>query len=218
MNIVKKIIVVLIGTFIIGLGIAFTTYSKLGQDCLAALVFSIHYLIDLPFFTYSVCYFIINGIFCILVLIFSKDKIHIGSILNFTLTGICVDLCIYLFSLIKMDTDIFVLRALYSFIGISLISLGIALYGSVNLGLAPYDALPFIINKVFKKIKYSIGRMIVALVCIIVAFVIGVLILNRSDIININTLLASVLLSVEIPIFSKMIHKNIIKTDINIFN
>ena len=218
MSYIKKIIVVLIGTFIIGLGIAFTKFSNLGLDCLAALVYSFHYLIDIPFFSYSICYIIINGIFCIIVLIFLKGKIKLGSIINFVLTGVCVDICIILMSCIKMETDIFVIKVLYSLIGISLISFGVALYGGVSFGLAPYDALPLIITKLMPRIKYSIARIIVALILIIIAFIIGVLILGRADIININTILASVLLSIQIPIFSKMINKNILKINDDVFN
>ena len=213
----KKIVIILIGTFIIGLGIAFTTLSKLGLDCLAALVFSIHYLIDIPFFSYSVCYIIINGIFCILVLIFLKDKIKLGSIINFVLTGVCVDICIILLTFIKMETDTFIIRVLYSLIGISLISFGVALYGGVNYGLAPYDALPLLITKLMPKVKYTFARIGIAVILIIISFIIGVLILKRSDIININTLLASILLSIQIPIFSKTINKTILKTGEAVF-
>ena len=217
MSIFKKIIIVLIGTFIIGLGIAFTKVSNLGLDCLAALVYSFHYLIDMPFFSYSVCYIIINGIFCILVLCFLKGKIKFGSVLNFVLTGVCVDICVILLSLVKLETNIFVLRALYSIIGISFISFGVALYGGVNYGLAPYDALPMVVTKFFPKLKYSVARILIAIILIVISLIIGVLILKRSDIININTLLASVLLSIEIPIFSKFINKYILKTSENIF-
>ena len=52
---------------------------------------------------------------------------------------------------------------------------------------------------------------------IIISLIIGVVILKRSDIININTLLASVLLSIEIPIFSKFIGKRILKTNERVF-
>lgn len=217
MNIFKKIIIVLIGTFIIGLGIAFTKFSNLGLDCLAALVYSFHYWIDIPFFTYGVCYIIINSIFCILVLIFLKGKIKLGSIINFVLTGFCVDICVFLLTLIKLETNIFIIRVLYSLIGISFISFGVALYGGVSFGLAPYDALPMLISKVFPKIKYGVARMIIALVLIFISLIIGVLILRRSDIININTLLASMLLSIQIPIFSKFINNRILKTNDHTF-
>ena len=51
MSYLKRIIYVLLGTFCLGLGVAFIKLSGLGQDALSALVFSIHYLIDLPFFS-----------------------------------------------------------------------------------------------------------------------------------------------------------------------
>ncbi len=207
----KKIILVLIGTIILGLGISFTTISTLGQDPLSAMVFSLSYLIDLPFFSYSTCYIIINVIFFILIYIFLKDKLNIGSVINFLLTGIVADVGIYLLLKINIQSTKVIIQIIYSLIGITLMSIGVAIYGAANLGLAPYDALPLLITKINHKFKYTISRIIIAGACALIALIIGVLILKRTDLIHINTILSTILMSIQIPICSKIINKYLLK-------
>ena len=90
---------------------------------------------------------------------------------------------------------------------------GIALYGGANLGLAPYDVMPILINKVFKKISYGTSRIILDVTVTTLALIIGVIILKRTDIININTILMLCLVGTILPYFSKFVNKYIIKND-----
>ena len=211
MSFLKKIIYVLLGTFCLGLGVAFIKLSGLGQDALSALVFSIHYLIDLPFFSFTVCYLLVNSIFLILTIICKRDKINIGSILNFALTGLSCDICMYLIKFINIETNILIINLIYSLAGIAIMVFGIALYGGANYGLAPYDVMPILINKVFKKLNYGKCRIILDITVTTLALIIGVLILRRTDIININTVLMFCLVGSILPFFSKFVNKYIIK-------
>lgn len=213
MSYLKRIIYVLLGTFSLGFGVALIKLSGLGQDALSALVFSIHYLIDLPFFSFTVCYLAVNSIFLILTIIFKRDKINIGSILNFALTGVCCDICMYLFGLLNLQSNLLIINLVYSLLGICIMVFGIALYGGANLGLAPYDVMPILINKVFKKISYGTSRIILDVTVTILALIIGVIILRRTDIININTILMLCLVGTILPYFSKFVNKYIIKND-----
>lgn len=213
MSFLKRIIYVLLGTFCLGLGVAFIKLSGLGQDALSALVFSIHYLIDLPFFSFTVCYLAVNSIFLILTIIFKRDKINIGSILNFALTGVSCDIFMYLLGLLNIESTSIVINLIYSLLGICIMVFGIALYGGANLGLAPYDVMPILINKVFKKISYGTSRIILDVTVAILALILGVIILGRKDIININTVLLFCLVGTILPYFSKFVNKYIIKND-----
>ena len=191
MNYVKKIIGVLLGTMFLGMGVAFYKISQFGQDGVSAMVMSFVYLFKLgeTNYGYTVCYLAINCIFLVIMILTLKDKINVGSIINLLLTGVCSNLFIYLFEVLSFNNNAIALRILYSVLGIITVSFGIALYGSANLGVAPYDAMPMVINKYCPKIAYKYARIICDLSCLVVALIIGVIILRRSDIINVNTVI-----------------------------
>lgn len=191
MNYVKKIIGVLLGTMFLGMGVAFYKISQFGQDGVSAMVMSFVYLFKLgeTNYGYTVCYLAINFIFLVIMILTLKDKINVGSIINLLLTGVCSNLFIYLFEVLSFNNNAIALQILYSVLGIITVSFGIALYGSANLGVAPYDAMPMVINKYCPKIAYKYARIICDLSCLVVALIIGVIILRRSDIINVNTVI-----------------------------
>ena len=88
-----------------------------------------------------------------------------------------------------MNTNNGILKIVYGLLGLIIVSFGIALYGGARMGIAPYDSLPLILKLRLKKLSYRLSRMIIDLLCTIIALVIGVLILKRTDIINFNTIL-----------------------------
>ena len=210
MNYVKKIIGVLLGTMFLGMGVAFYKISQFGQDGVSAMVMSFVYLFKLgeTNYGYTVCYLAINCIFLVIMILTLKDKINVGSIINLLLTGVCSNLFIYLFEVLSFNNNAIALRILYSVLGIITVSFGIALYGSANLGVAPYDAMPMVINKYCPKIAYKYARIICDLSCLVVALIIGVIILRRSDIINVNTVITFITIGPLISFFSKIINKN----------
>lgn len=220
MNYVKKIIGVLLGTMFLGMGVAFYKISQFGQDGVSAMVMSFVYLFKLgeTNYGYTVCYLAINFIFLVIMILTLKDKINVGSIINLLLTGVCSNLFIYLFEVLSFNNNAIALRILYSVLGIITVSFGIALYGSANLGVAPYDAMPMVINKYCPKIAYKYARIICDLSCLVVALIIGVIILRRSDIINVNTVITFITIGPLISFFSKIINKYIYNNETTTFN
>ena len=99
MALFKKIFAVLIGTSIMGLGVAFFEVSSLGFDGLSCLVVSIQKLINT---NYTIAYLLVNLIFFIIMFIFLKDQIGIGTIINFLLTGVFSDLFMIIFKYIHI--------------------------------------------------------------------------------------------------------------------
>lgn len=85
---------VLIGTLIMGLGVAFFELSSLGFDGLSCVVVSLQGLTSV---TYSIGYLLVNLLFFILAIIFLRGQIGIGSVINYLLTGVFGDLFMFLF-------------------------------------------------------------------------------------------------------------------------
>ena len=214
----KKISGIIFGTIFLGLGVSLYKLSSLGQDPLSAMVFSIMYLINNEYLGYMFFYLVINLIFFLLMLIFLRKQIHIGTIINLLLTGFFSDLFLKLFLYLNMDTSYLIFKIVYGLLGLIIASFGIALYGGARVGIAPYDSLPLILKLRFKKISYRFARIIIDLLCTIIALIIGVLILKRSDIINFNTILTFLAMGPIISFFGKIIGKYIYKKEEQPFN
>lgn len=210
---IKQIIGILLGTICVGLGVALFKLSGFGQDSLSAMIFSLMYLFDIEKIDYSVYYIGVNILFLIGMIFFLRKKIHIGTIINLLLTGVCASLFLKLFDWLNLEQGVWAIRLLYSILGLIIISFGIALYGSANLGIAPYDGLPIILNRFFPKLTYASARIIVDLCCTLVAFIIGVCILQKTDIIHINTILTFIVTGPLISFFSKKINQYIYRFD-----
>ena len=214
----KKISGIIFGTIFLGLGVSLYKLSSLGQDPLSAMVFSIMYLINNEYLGYMFFYLVINLIFFLLMLIFLRKEIHIGTIINLLLTVFFSYLFLKLFLYLNMDTSYLIFKIVYGLLGLIIASFGIALYGGARVGIAPYDSLPLILKLRFKKISYRFARIIIDLLCTIIALIIGVLILKRSDIINFNTILTFLAMGPIISFFGKIIGKYIYKKEEQPFN
>ena len=216
----KKIIGVFIGTIILGLGVAFFEISSLGFDGLSCLVVSIQQLINT---SYSIAYLLVNLLFFIIMIIFLRKQIGIGTVINYLLTGVFCDLFMYLFRIINLThSELLVVNIVFGLLGVIFLSLGVALYANANLGVTPYDAMPLIITKYLKPfnktIKYHIARKIVDGTCILFGVVIGILFLKQYYIFGINTVLALILVGYIVSFSSKFINKYIYQNHSETFN
>lgn len=221
MNKVTKILIktfwVLLGTIFLGLGVACQNISTKGQDSLSAMTFSFVHLIDKQWFNYSICYFLINFLFFIIMMFLLKKCINCGTIINFVLTGVFCDIFLLIFASLEIKITNTIVQILVGLLGICLSSFGVALYAGANFGIAPYDAIPIIISNKVLKLKFKYSKMLVDLLCIIIAVIVGILILKRNDIININTIFSFALMGPLISIFSKILNKTIYRNEEKVF-
>lgn len=220
MTIMKKIMGVFVGTIILGLGIALFEVSSLGFDGLSCLVVSVQKLINT---SYSIAYLLTNLLFFLIMIIFLRKQIGIGTVINYLLTGVFSDLFMYLFKIINLThSELLLINILYSLLGILFLALGIAIYANANLGVTPYDAMPLILTKYLKffnkPIKYHIAKKIIDGLCILVGVVVGIVYLKQNYIFGINTVLALILVGYIVSFSSKFINKYIYQIESETFN
>jgi uncharacterized membrane protein YczE len=219
MALFKKIFAVLIGTSIMGLGVAFFEASSLGFDGLSCLVVSIQKLINT---NYSIAYLLVNLIFFIIMFIFLKDQIGIGTIINFLLTGVFSNFFMIIFKYIHIiHSEYLLVNILFGIFGVGFLAFGIALYANANLGVTPYDSIPLIFSKYFKifkrPIKYHIARKIADGSCILLGVIVGIVILKQHYILGINTLITFIFIGYIVSFASKIINKYIYQTTNELF-
>ena len=220
MTIFQKIIGVLIGTMILGLGVAFFEISNLGFDGLSCFVVSIQKLINT---SYSIAYLLTNLLFLIIMIIFLRKQIGIGTVINYLLTGVFTDLFLYIFRIINFGhSEFIIINIIFGFLGVIFLSIGVAVYANANLGVTPYDSIPLVIIKYFKlfnrPIKYHVARKFVDGTCILIGIVLGMICLKQYYIFGINTVMALLLVGYIVSFTSKIINKYIYKNNNNMFN
>lgn len=131
-----KSMIVILGSFVMGAGVAVAVCGRQGADPLAVVwdgmsgVFSI---------TVGQANMILSVILLLLAFLVDKKQLHIGTILNPIFSGISTDFVMRFIS----TPDHIMQQILQSILGVGMIGIGIGIYTSVNFGKGTYDALVF---------------------------------------------------------------------------
>ena len=118
------------------------------------------------------------GLFAI-ILIVARKYIGIGTIVNMVFVGFISDF----FSLIIPNVYNIELRIMFTIIGVTVICLGVALYSSADFGVAPYDAIGWIVEDISnQKINFKVSRMVADAICVLIG-------MHYGSVIGINTII-----------------------------
>lgn len=188
----KRMIVMILGIVIMGLGVCLFKLSVMGNDPSSALVMSIGNRIGLPF---SITLIIANAIWFILEIIAGRKLIGIGTFFNWFGVGILTDLWSYAIISLFPIPDAFFPRLIIMAAGVIILSLSCAMYQTADLGIAPYDAISLIMDQKLP-LPYFWCRIITDSVSTIIAFLLG-------GIIGLGTLICALGLGPFIHFFTK---------------
>lgn len=117
---------------------------------------------------------LMNILLLVIITFISRNYIGIGTIVNMVLVGYISDLFISIFSSMSELSLSLSTRIILLVVGVVMSSLGVAMYMHSDMGVAPYDAIPAIIeNKTNKKIPFNKGRIFVDFLAILIGFLFG---------------------------------------------
>ena len=171
-----KAILCVTGVCIIGIGVSCMRYADFGIDpymCfMNGLYLAVFKNIGLSF---GATFAISSFLMIVIVLIFDRSKIGLGTIAAITLTGYVSDFGLFLCHLIVIEgTALFVLRIGMMVSGILLIAIGSGMYFNTNVGVSPYDGIGLIIaERTGKKNIYRWIRIGTDLICVSMGFLMG---------------------------------------------
>lgn len=156
-NIGRRILAVMIAVITMGFTLSLLVKVNMGTDPCTSLNLGVAKLLGMSLGNWQVLF---NVILLVFVIFYDYTKIGIGTLANMILVGYSLDFFSWVWSEIlpkdlfqSMSTRIAVLiPALLVFI------LAAAVYMAVDLGTAPYDALPFIISTLQHKISFRVVR------------------------------------------------------------
>lgn len=155
----NRLILMIVGILLQSLGVSLLLKLRLGTDPCTCFTQGIIRYVPLTFGTAQVLCHLINFT---VVLIFDRGKIGFGTIGNMCCLGYLSDFYTYLYGRL-LPADFFesaavryglLLPALFVFL------VGAAAYMTADLGMSPYDGVPFIISDHVKKPSFKVVRIL----------------------------------------------------------
>ena len=166
----KRLIIMVIGNVIMGLGIAFFKLSLMGNDPFNGMNMA---LANVTGISYPVMQILVNLLFLVLEFLFGRKYLGAGTVFNAFILGYIVTFFIWLFGgLFGSSLSIFV-RVILVLTGTILAALGLSLYQQSDVGVSPYDSMAIILDERIPKLPYFWCRMICDGSCALVVILAG---------------------------------------------
>jgi len=165
----RRLVTLVLSTCLMGVCVAVFDQLSFGTDPCSTLNLAVSRLIGWSFGTWQLTMNCI--LLLILILLGEIRRIGLGSIANMVLVGYAADFTTWLINMIHPLTGETMTVKLIVFVPTMLLFLiGAAFYLAVDLGTAPYDAIPLVAFDRQKRLKFSVVRMIWDLSVIAVGF------------------------------------------------
>lgn len=168
-QIVKRFVVCLIAVIIMGICVSWLALVGWGTDPCSAMNIAVSGKLSITFGNYQA---ILNTILFILVLIFGKENIGFGTVLNMFVIGYTCDAMNWIREKLwpGLTLDTVGEKALVMVIALTIFVVAASIYMTVDLGTAPYDAICVIIHNAQKKLPFQIVRMLFDGTAVLIAF------------------------------------------------
>ena len=178
-NLLKKLVIIVIGSIIAAYGITLALYAGFGGATLAVLWQGISKTFHLSI---GMASFIVALGMILFALIYDKSQIHIGTVLYQVVYSTCVDL----FASCHVYSTYRWLNFFVMLLGVLLFAVGTGLYASASLGRGSYEAVTFALaeknNWQVKIVRMSLDILVV---------IIGVLLGGKFGLCTIITVIIS---------------------------
>ena len=152
----KRIIGMVLGILFIGLCVSFLRLSQFGVDPFSAMNLGISGFIGWSFGTWQL---LVNAIILVVVFFQARSCIGAGTIINMVFVGYIADFICYVANDVVQFQMNLPLRIIALLLAQLMASMGVALYMVADMGIAPYDSVAIIIEKLtHQKIPFHKAR------------------------------------------------------------
>ena len=166
----KRLLVMLVGNIFLGLGISIFKFSGMGNDPFSGMVMALSDCVKIEYANFLI---IVNLFIFVIELLFGREFIGIGTIVNAFLLGYIVTFFYNILLTWFPIPESLIVKVAIVLIGMVIASFGISLYQTPNVGTAPYDSLSIMANKHFPKIPYFWYRIVTDGICTLICFLAG---------------------------------------------
>lgn len=165
----RRTAVMLAGVLFLGLGIALLQMSSMGNDPSSAHVMAMADRLGISFALLRLC---ANALWAIPEILFGRKYIGIGTFANWLLVGHIAEFFETRVLCFVSVPDIFGVKFALMLLSVLVLSFGIALYQTPNVGVAPYDALAVLLDD-YTPMPYFWCRIIIDTICTLLTLVFG---------------------------------------------
>ena len=164
-NMMKRIVLCVIGVIVCGIAVGFFKFSAFGVDPFTSAMCGLD--VTLPI-EYGMLYIIANAVLLLFSLIFDRRMIGLGTIVNLFLVGYLAQYTeLFLRSILSPES--LVARIICLIIGVLALSFSAGLYVPADLGVSTYDAVALIMANKWNILKFKYDRIITDFVCVTIS-------------------------------------------------
>ena len=200
----KKILICFIAVFGMGFFLSFLLMCKLGNDPCTFMNKSVSEKIGMSFGNYQL---IVNIVMLCAVLIFNRKLIGFGTLFNMILIGYYADFFCWVWRKV-IPASVFttpISRWIIFILSLLFFIISVAVYISVEMGVAPYDGIPLIITEKLKMDDSPVGKAVIRILWDGSAIVVGMI---AGKIPVIGVILMTLFLGPVISLVGKLLKKN----------
>lgn len=169
-----RIIIMVMGNVILGLGVSIFKLSGLGNDPFNGMVMAMGAFLNMPYANFQV---MLNVVLLLIEILAGRKYIGAGTIVNALLLGYFSTFFNFVLAHTVNAPELMWQRVIVVCLGVLICSLGLSLYQSADVGVAPYDSIPMILFDRWPKIPYFCYRIgldaLFALICYLAGGIVG---------------------------------------------
>lgn len=196
----RRILGMVAGVVIIGIGIAVFKFSHLGNDSISALNLRLAELAGLPFSIENV---LMNLFLFVPQLIWGRRYIGLGTIINSFCIGFIVTFTSNAMTVAFGSADTLPVQLFWVAVGVLVVASGCSLYQTADLGVAPYDALSLMMSDRLP-LPYFGCRVFTDALCALLAYLLG-------GLIGLGTLICAFGLGPFVQFFTKHFSEKVLR-------
>ena len=168
----RRCVVLLISVFFMGVGVAIFDQLGFGTDPCAMLNLGVSRLIGWSFGNWQVLF---NAMILVIILALKEiRRIGLGSLANMILVGYSADFASWVLNQVHpLNNETLLVKSIIFVPTIVMFLIAVAFYMVVDLGVAPYDAMPQIIAGRQKKFSFTVIRIFWDIGVIIAGLLVG---------------------------------------------
>lgn len=156
---IKRLVLCVLSCAMMGFCVSWLRFINLGTDPCSLMNFEIANKIGWDFGNWCALF---NSLLFIIVLLRGREQVGFGTVINMFLVGYACDFMTWIrTSLLHIEEiNVVAIRIIIMAVTLIIFVLVVAVYMAVELGTAPYDAIPLIIAKDVKKVPFKWVRII----------------------------------------------------------
>ena len=200
----KSILAAAFGVLLVGVGVAFNNCAGFGNDPVGIVYDGIRSISGMNQAQLGMASNAVNIVLLVFLFFVGRRYVSVGTFVYLLPYGFCVDLGNFLYGLHGASEDIWV-RVVFSMLGCVLLSLGVAIYITGDIGVDPFTGVVLVLRDVLKK-EYRYVKIGFDLTMVILGTLLG----GRLGVVTVVTALA---VGPVIQFFTRLLKKYFIKNN-----